>query len=129
LFLGAITLFAALAALVGVRELEAFSTLQIWEFAFCGLAYLAMFAIPIFAKKDSQLRSGVALKSAAGCGLVLTLLFVALSIFPIIDVADPLKYAAKTIAVLAGANAVGLLLYRVGNRSRKITATSEPFSR
>lgn len=53
MFLGAITLFAGLAALVGVRELEAFSTLQIWEFAFYGLAYLAMFAIPIFAKKDS----------------------------------------------------------------------------
>ena len=129
LFLGAITIFAGLAALVGVRELEAFSTLQIWGFAFYGLAYLAMFAIPIFAKKDSRLRSGVALKVAAGCGLVLTLLFVMLSIFPIIDVADPRKYAAKTIVVLAGANVVGLLLYRVGNGSRKMTATSEVFSR
>jgi len=51
----------------------------------------------------------------------LTLLFVVLSIFPIIDVADPLKYAAKTIAVLLGANAFALALFFLQSRNRKLS--------
>jgi amino acid transporter len=111
LFLGAITLFTGLAALIGVRELEAFSMLQIWSFTFYGLAYLALFAIPLFAKKESKLRSGLMLKVAAASGLALTLLFVALSIFPVVDVVNPVRYAAKTVAVLLGANCIALALF------------------
>ena len=117
LFFGAITLFTGLAALIGVRELEAFSMLQIWSFTFYGLAYLALFAIPIFARRESKLRSGPILKVAAASGLALTLLFVALSIFPIVDVVNPVRYAAKTIAVLLGANCVALALF-YGQRRR-----------
>jgi len=121
LFLGAITLFVGLAAIVGVRQLEAFSMLQVWGFTFYGLAYLALFAIPILAKNDSHLRGRPILMLAAASGFVLTLLFVVLSIFPIIDVADPLKYAAKTIAVLLGANAFALALFFLQSRNRKLS--------
>ena len=119
LFLGAITLVTGVAALVGVRELEAFSMLQIWSFTFYGLAYLALFAIPIFAKRESQLRSALPLKVAAASGLALTLLFVVLSIFPIVDVADPRKYAVKTVAVLFGANCLALLLFCLQRRRKQ----------
>jgi amino acid transporter len=127
LFLGVITLFAGLATLIGVRELEAFSMLQIWGFTFYGLAYLVMFAIPIFAKRDSQLRSGGALQLAAGCGFLLTLAFVLLSIFPIIDVASPVRYAAKTVVVLVGANslAFGLFYTQRGRLKRTSPAKVE----
>jgi amino acid transporter len=124
MFLGAITLFTGLAALIGVRELEAFSMLQIWGFAFYGLAYLALFAIPFLAKKNSQLRTGFFLKLAAASGFLVTLAFVVLSVFPIIDVASPYRYAAKTAAVLFGANSVALLLF-LTQRSRR-AATSIP---
>jgi glutamate:GABA antiporter len=123
LFLGAITLFTGLAALIGVRELEAFSMLQIWSFTFYGLAYLALFAIPLFARRESKLRSGTLLKVAAASGLALTLLFVALSIFPVVDVVNPVGYAAKTIAVLLGANCVALALF-FGQRRRNIKDSS-----
>ena len=116
LFLGMITLFAGLAALIGVRELEAFSMLQVWGFAFYGLAYLALFAIPLFAKRGSKLRSGLPLKLAAVCGLLLTLLFVTLSIFPIVDVVDRGAYARKTIAVLFGGNCIALVLFYLHRR-------------
>jgi len=118
LFLGVITLFAGLAALIGVRELEAFSMLQEWGFAFYGLAYLALFAIPLFAKRSSKLRSGLPLKLAAVCGLLLTLLFVTLSIFPIVDVVDRAAYATKTIAVLFGGNCIALVLFYLHRRRR-----------
>jgi amino acid transporter len=123
LFLGAITLFTGLAALIGVRELEAFSMLQIWSFTFYGLAYLALFAIPLFAKRESKLRSGPLLRVAAASGLTLTLLFVALSILPVVDVVNPVRYAAKTVAVLAGANCIALALF-YGQRRRNMKDSS-----
>jgi len=119
LFLGAITLVTGLAALIGVRELEAFSMLQIWSFTFYGLAYVALFAIPIFAKKQSGLRSGLLLKFAGGSGLALTLLFVGLSIFPVVEVVNPAGYATKTAAVLLGANCIAMALF-YGQRRRNI---------
>jgi amino acid transporter len=123
LFLGAITVAASLAVLIGVHEQEAFEMLQIWGFAFYGLAYLALFAIPMLARKDSQLRAGVALRIAASSGLLLTLLFVVLSIVPIVDVSDKTAYMVKTIALLVGANAVALLLFKVNLRRQRAQVT------
>jgi glutamate:GABA antiporter len=113
LFLGVVTLASSTIVLIGIHEQEAFELLQIWSFTFYGLAYLALFAIPLFAKSASGLRGGLALKIAAVSGLLITALFVALSIFPIVDVTDRFAYSAKTIAVLAGANLLGLLLLRL----------------
>jgi hypothetical protein len=42
------------------------------------------------------------LRVAAGSGFVVTLLFVVLSIFPVIDVPNPASYAWKTVAVVWG---------------------------
>jgi hypothetical protein len=58
------------------------------------------------------------LRFAAASGFLVTLLFVLLSIFPIISVKSAPAYAIKTAAVLIGANALGLLLYRLGSRGR-----------
>ena len=118
--LGAITLATSVAALVGVRDLEAFTTLQIWGFTFYGLAYLALFAIPLIARKESRLRAGGWTKLAAIFGFLLTAMFVALAIVPVVDVANRGVYAAKTIAVLVGANAFALLLYRKGKRKVEV---------
>ena len=118
LFLGAITAFAGGAVLIGVGDQEAFELLQIWGFTFYAMAYLAMFAIPLFAKKGSGIRPKLSLRCAAASGLLLTLLFVALSIFPIIPVANQSAYSRKTILVLLGCNLVGLLLYQLARRKR-----------
>jgi amino acid transporter len=115
-FLAVITLFAGLAVLIGVHEQEAFLTLQIWGFTFYGLAYLALFAIPFLAKKESRLRSGAALQMAAISGFALTLLFVVLSIFPIIDVSDHTTYSLKTLVVILGTNGFALLLFYLQRR-------------
>src|SRR5882762_1440581 len=129
LFLGAITVFASLTVLIGVHEQEAFQMLQIWGFAFYGLAYLALFAIPVFAKRDARLRSGITLKIASLCGLALTLLFVVLSIVPIVDVPDRAAYAVKTISVLAGANVLALVLFYGQRRNRGGATAGNPTAR
>src|SRR5437667_10847636 len=55
LFLGGVTL-AALAALIGVGMQETFQLMANWAFTFYGLAYLSLFAIPIFARRDRGIR-------------------------------------------------------------------------
>ncbi len=109
------TLAACVIALAGANQEEAFSLIQIWGFTLYGLAYLSMFAIPLV---SGRLRGGARpwLKFAAASGFVVTLIFVALSIFPVIDVPNPASYAWKTIAVVVGVNAAGVLLYRRAKR-------------
>ena len=111
LFLGAITLVASIAVLVGVGAQEAFELLLIWGFTFYAIAYLALFAIPILADKESSLRGPLWMKLLATFGFLMTLLFVVLSIFPIIPVASQSAYSAKTVAVILLANLAGLILY------------------
>ena len=111
LFLGAITFAVSAIVLIGVGNQEAFEMLQIWGFTFYGIAYLALFAIPVVATKNSLLRGPGWLRALAVSGFAITSLFVVLSVFPIIPVASQTAYTQKTIAVLVLANLGGLLLY------------------
>jgi glutamate:GABA antiporter len=104
------TVAACVLALVGVNQEEAFSLIQIWGFTLYGLVYLAMFAIPLLSGKLGT-RPGLGLKLVALSGFLVTLLFVVLSVFPVIDVPNPAEYAWKTIAVVVGVNGVGAMLY------------------
>lgn len=117
IFLGGATLAASIAALIGVGEQEAYELLLTWGFTFYGVAYLALFAIPLFASKASGIRPRLALRVAAGSGLLVTVLFVGLSIFPVIDVASSWRYSVKIAAVVLGANILGWMIYRAGRKS------------
>ncbi len=121
LFLGAATLVVALAALVGVGHEESYELLLTWSFAFYGVAYLALFAIPIFSPKNRGLRPRLWVRIAAASGLLVTLLFVALSIFPVIKVGSSSGYSAKIAGVVLGANLVGWMTYRAGYRKKSAT--------
>jgi glutamate:GABA antiporter len=116
LFLGGITLAISVIVLIGVGEQEAFELLQIWSFTFYGIAYMALFAIPLFASQDFSLRPAGWVRILAICGLLVTLLFVALSIFPIIPVASQSAYTIKTAVVLLTSNLFGYFLYKVRPR-------------
>jgi amino acid transporter len=116
LFLGGATLAASFAALIGVGEQEAYELLLTWGFAFYGIAYLALFAIPLFAPKASGIRPGLALRVAAASGLLVTVLFVVLSVFPVIRVESESQYSWKIAVGVMGANLVGWIIYRAGQR-------------
>lgn len=120
-FAGAITLAACVIALFGVNEEEAFSLIQIWGFTFYGLTYLAMFTIPLVGARKLGVQPSVGLKFAACSGFAVTLLFVVLSVFPVIDVPNPASYAWKTVAVVLGANLLGAAFY-VAARRRLMSA-------
>ncbi len=111
LFLGGVTFVASTAVLVGVGDQEAFELLQIWGFTFYAIAYVALFSIVLFSFKNRSLRGPVWMRILAASALGVTLLFVALSVFPIIPVASQSSYTLKTILVLIVANLFGILLY------------------
>jgi glutamate:GABA antiporter len=116
LFMGGIALAASTAVLIGAGNQEAFVLLQIWSWTFYGLAYLALFAIPLFAAKQKGIRPGAWLRMGAACGFLVMLLFVSLSIFPIIDVESKWIYSFKIVVVVLGANLVGWAIYRAGRQ-------------
>jgi len=113
-FVAAATLAASIAALIGVGPQEAYELLLTWGFTFYAIAYLALFAIPFLSPKDRGLRPRFWLRLAAISGFVITLLYVVLSVFPIIDVEISSRYSLKIVAVVLGANFFGWLIYRAG---------------
>lgn len=113
-FLGVATLAIALAALIGVGPQESYELLLTWSFTFYGIAYIALFAIPLVSPRERGLRPRWWLRVAAASALLVTLLFVVLSIFPIIEVESSSHYSLKIATVVLGANFAGWLVYRAG---------------
>ena len=115
-FLGCVTLAGSVAALIGVGPQEAYELLLTWAFTFYGIAYLALFAIPFLSPKGRGLRPSLWLRMAAVSGFLMTSLYVALSVFPIINVENSSCYSLKIAAVVLGANVLGWIIYRTGQR-------------
>src|SRR5881397_3346827 len=119
IFVGAITLVIAISSQIGAGLQEAFQLVDNAANVFYGIVYTVMFAIPIVGA--AAIRSGARawLRLAAGCGLIVCLLAVFFTIYPIIDVPSPLIFAAKVIAVTLVANAIGVAIYLIGERKRR----------
>jgi len=119
LFLGAVTMVGSVVALIGVGPQEAYELLLTWAFTFYAIAYLALFAIPFLSPKERGLRPRLWLRLAAVSGFLMTLLYVVLSIFPIIDVESSWGYSVKIASVVLGANALGWVIYRASGQKGK----------
>jgi amino acid transporter len=116
LFVGAVTLAFSMIGLVGVGKQEAFQLLWNASGIFYALTYLVMFAIPIAGKGAA--RGPLWLRLASLSGLLMTLLYVGLSILPIVDVASQLVFALKISTVIALTNLAGWALYSRARRRR-----------
>jgi glutamate:GABA antiporter len=115
-FAGAVAVAVSIVVLIGVGEQEAFELLLVLAFTFYATAYLALFAIPLLARRRLGIRPAPWLRVTAVSGFLMTLLYILLSVFPIIDVPSRWEYFAKTLSVIFGANSLGILLYRWGRR-------------
>jgi amino acid transporter len=111
LFVSAITIAVSLVGQIGVGVQEAFQLLENAAGIFYALTYLALFAIPIFGASRLGRRPPTWLRVASLSGLIVTLLYSVLSVFPIIDVASWQIFAAKIIVVIVGANLLGAAIY------------------
>lgn len=122
LFVGLVAIAFGAAGIAGVGEQEAFQLLENAAGIFYGLTYLVMFAIPLIGLRDAATRPSLRLRIAAASGFAVTLLYVILSIFPIIDVESWTTFAAKISGVVVGLNLVGAALFYGARRRRSVVA-------
>src|SRR5438552_4558384 len=124
LFVGVTTLVFSLAPLIGVKEAEAFQFQDNAANVFYALIYMVLFAIPIVAMKRFGAKAPWWLKVAAAAGFLMSVVGAVFTVFPIIEVQSRLLFAAKIIAVVIAANAIGAAIYAFDKRSPKPPAVA-----
>jgi amino acid transporter len=118
LFVGLVALAFGAAGIAGVGQQEAYQLLDNAAGIHYGLTYLVLFAIPLFGMRAVANKPALWLRIASVSGFAVTLLYVVLSIFPIIDVTSWLSFAVKISSVVVGLNLVGIGLYWNAKRRR-----------
>jgi amino acid transporter len=113
---GVCSFLFSLFSLVGVGQAEAFQLLFNASGMFYGLTYVVMFAIPLFGLRGLSERPPMWLRVLSLSGLGMTVLYLTLSIFPIIEVASVGSFAFKIMGVIVLANALGIALLLSGRR-------------
>lgn len=116
LFVGSATLAFGLAGIAGVARQEAYQLLNNAAGIFYALPYLVMFALP-FASREAP--AGV--RIASGSGFAMTLLYVVLSVFPIVEVGSQAQFTAKICGVILVGNLIGVAIFELA-RQPKITS-------
>jgi len=124
MFVGAITLVIAISSQIGAGLQEAFQLVDNAANVFYGIVYTVMFAIPIAGATAIRAGARTWLRLAAGAGLMVSLLAIFFTIYPIIDVPSPLAFAAKIIAVTLVANLIGITIFALNYKRRGPTALS-----
>ena len=108
-------------SLVGVGQAEAFQLMFNASGIFYGLTYLVMFAIPLVGLRGVTPRPPLWIKGAAWSGLLITVLYIVLSVFPIIQVASVASFALKISIVIVLLNLVGVgILVAARRRSQSV---------
>jgi amino acid transporter len=118
LFVGIVTLAMGALSLIGVGQQESFQLLFNAGGIFYALTYLVMFAIPLFGLRILKPAPPWWLRLAAASGFLMTLLYVALSIFPIIDVKSNFSFTIKIAGVIIAANIVGIGIFAAARARR-----------
>ena len=119
MLVGALALALGLLSLAGVGMQEANQLLDNAGGIFYATTYVVLFAIPLFAGQHIGLRAPLWLRIASASGLLVSLLYIALTIFPIVAVESRLSFAVKLIAGTLLFNFGGAALYSAGRRKRR----------
>jgi amino acid transporter len=104
---------------VGVHAQEAFQVLSNASLTHYELMYMAMFAIPMVG--TAALRESLPgwLKWVSLAGFCASLFSLLVSVYPFVDVVNPLGYAAKIAGTVVISNAVAAVFYRLRNRRNR----------
>ena len=104
------------------QALSSIGGLMVTAAYYLAVTYIALFAIPFSAAHRLSERPSLWLKSAAGAGLAISILYSVFSVFPIIEVKDWRSFTAKIVSVLVLTNLIGLAIYAAGRRRVQTTA-------
>lgn len=115
-------------SLVGVGQAEAFQLIFNAGGIFYALTYVVMFAIPLIGLRGVTPRPPWWVRGAALSGLVITLLYTVLSVFPIIQVASVAGFALKITTVIVLLNIVGFGILVAARRRSNVAANTGAWS-
>jgi glutamate:GABA antiporter len=115
-----VVLAVVLALLASVRAgtQEAFQLISNSANVCYAISYVMMFAVPLAAGARFGPAPGWPLRVACLSGMAVTLLTIALSLWPIVEVRDALTYGLKVGLTVCALNAAGVFLYWRGSRRR-----------
>ncbi len=119
---GFCSLTIALISFIGVGQAEAFQLLFNASGIFYALTYVVMFAIPIIGLAGVSPRPPLWLRLASLSGLLMTVLYIILSVFPIIKVDSVMTFALKITLLILGLNLVGVVVLVSARRRASRTA-------
>lgn len=111
LFMAGLAIVLIFFSMLGVREQEALQLLNSASNAHYGIAYVALFAIPLFGSVRLQQKLPRWLRVPAFAGLVSSGIAVLIAVYPIVHVVSHFEYAGKIIGVVLVANIAGILIY------------------
>jgi len=118
MLVGATSFGVASLSLIGVGHAEAFQLLFNGSGIFYALTYVVMFAIPLFGLRTVAPGPPMWLRLASLSGLLMTLLYIVLSVFPIIKVESVSTFALKITMMVVAMNLLGIgILLSAGQRS------------
>jgi len=118
IFVGIVTLALGSLSLIGIGQQESFQLLFNAGGIFYALTYLVLFAIPLFGLRGLTPAPPWWLRISAASGLLMTLLYVTLSVFPIIEVKSSFSFTFKITAVIVAANIVGAAVFAAARAKR-----------
>jgi glutamate:GABA antiporter len=116
LFTCGLILVMLTAATLGVHAQESFQVLSNASVTHYDLAYLAMFAIPLFGAPALRAQLPRWLTYTSLAGLLATAFAFLISAYPFVDVVNPRLYAAKILVTVLLSNLLGLAFYHLRNR-------------
>ncbi len=106
-----------LLSMLGVREQEASQLLTNASIVHYAIAYVALFAIPVFGNRRLRAALPPWLKIAAAAGMGASVISLFIAVYPVVDVVSRMAYAAKISSVVLVTNIAGVALYRAGKRA------------
>ena len=78
------------------------------------IAYVALFALPLFGREALRRKLPRWLKVAAAAGMASSLVALLISVYPVVDVVSRVAFAGKICAVVVVSNMTGVMIYRLG---------------
>ena len=111
LFVTVLAIVLIFFSMLGVREQEAMQLLNSASNVHYGIAYVALFAIPLFGSARLRRSLPTWLRVPALAGLISSAIAVLIAVYPIVDVLSNLEYAGKIVGVVLVSNLCGVVIY------------------
>jgi amino acid transporter len=112
LFTAGLVMALTVLSLVGVQEQESSQLLTNASIVHYAIAYIALFALPLFGARRLRSRLPRWLKPISAAGLAACTVSLLIAVYPVVDIVSRAAYAEKITAVVFISNMAGVLVYR-----------------